>query len=102
MAIIGSFQKSGDGFAGMIKTLSLKAKAEIKTADKSSDKAPNYRVFSNQAEIGAVWKKTSKEGRDYLSVKLDDPSWPSPVYASLIEAEDGKTLNLIWSRPNGD
>jgi uncharacterized protein (DUF736 family) len=31
------------------------------------------------------------EGRDYLSVKLDDPSWPHPVYHSLIEAEDGKT-----------
>jgi uncharacterized protein (DUF736 family) len=102
MAIIGSFTKSGDGFTGTIKTLSLKAKAEIKPAEKPSDKAPAYRVFSNQAEIGAVWKKTSKEGRDYLSVKLDDPSWPQPVYASLIEAEDGKSLNLLWSRPNGD
>lgn len=102
MAIIGSFQKSGEGFVGTIKTLSLKAKAEIKPAERSNEKAPNYRVFANQAEIGAVWKKTSKEGRDYLSVKLDDPGWPHPVYASLIEAEDGKAHNLIWSRSNGD
>jgi uncharacterized protein (DUF736 family) len=102
MAIIGSFQKAGDGFSGTIRTLSLSAKAEIKPTERASEKAPSYRVFAHKVEIGAVWKKTSKEGRDYLSVKLDDPSWPAPLYASLIEAEDGKSLNLIWSRPNGD
>jgi len=41
-------------------------------------------------------------GREYLSVKLDDPSFPAPIYASLVEAEDGSSHNLIWSRRNGD
>ena len=40
--------------------------------------------------------------REYLSVKLDDPSFPAPIYASLVEAEDGESYNLIWSRRNGD
>jgi uncharacterized protein (DUF736 family) len=33
---------------------------------------------------------------------LDDPALPAPLYASLVEAEDGKTLNLLWSRRTGD
>jgi uncharacterized protein (DUF736 family) len=39
-----------------------------------------------------------REGRDYLSIKLDDPSFNAPIFASLFADEDGKTFNLIWSR----
>jgi len=30
-------------------------------------------------------------------VKLDYPSFTAPIYANLIEAEDG-SFNLLWSR----
>ncbi len=44
--------------------------------------------------------------RDYLSVKLDDPSFnPRPIYANLFDDEDAETFTLIWSRsrkPNID
>ena len=53
--------------------------------------------------MGAAWQKTAKETeRDYLSVKLDDPSFPNPIYATLIEVEGQEGLQLIWSRPNGN
>jgi uncharacterized protein (DUF736 family) len=103
MATIGTFTKSGNTFTGTIKTLSISAKTTIKAAEKSSDKAPDYRIFANQAvEFGAAWKKTTGEGREYLSVKLDDPSFPSPIYATLVESEEAGTYSLIWSRRNGD
>jgi uncharacterized protein (DUF736 family) len=78
MAIIGSFTKSENGFSGMVRSLSLKVKCEFRAAEKPNDKAPDYRIFSGQTEFGAAWKKTTNEGRTYLSVKLDDPSWGSP------------------------
>jgi uncharacterized protein (DUF736 family) len=53
-------------------------------------------------EFGAAWKKTSGEGREYLSVKLDDPSFPAPIYATLIESDEPGTYSLIWSRRQGD
>ena len=60
-------------------------------------------IFAGATEFGAAWKKTARETqREYLSVKLDDPSFPAPIYASLVEAEDGSGHNLIWSRRNGD
>ncbi len=98
MAAIGTFTRSGDSFTGAVKTLSI----TIKPADKASDKAPDYRIFQNGVEFGAAWKKTSGEGRDYLSVKLDDPSFPAPIYATLVEAEEPGSYALIWSRRNGD
>ena len=57
-----------------------------------------YRVFAGQIELGAAWKETSSTGREYLSVKLDDPSLPAPIYASLVEAEGTDEFTLIWSR----
>ena len=98
MATIGTFTKSDAGdYNGAIKTLTLNVKqATLRKAEKDNDKAPDFRIFAGQTEFGAAWKKTSRENRDYLSVKLDDPSFPAPIYATLIDADEG--YSLIWSR----
>jgi uncharacterized protein (DUF736 family) len=102
MATIGTFTRSENGFTGTIKTLTLNVKARFVAAEKENEKAPDYRVFtvSGNTEFGAAWKKRAKEtGRDYFSVKLDDPSFPTPIYASLVEMEgDRAVYALIWSR----
>lgn len=99
MATIGTFTKSGDEFKGSIITLSVQAKnVRIVPEDNSgNDKAPSHRLLAGDVSFGAGWKKTSREGRNYLSIKLDDPSFAAPVYASLTENEDG-SFALIWSR----
>ena len=73
--------------------------------NRTNDNAPSHRVFVGRAEIGAAWHKRSAEQRDYLSVKLDDPSFNAPIFANLFGDEDGETFTLIWSRgrkPSGD
>jgi Protein of unknown function (DUF736) len=40
----------------------------------------------------------AKSDREYLSVKLDDPSFPAPIYASLVKGEGDDSFTLIWSR----
>jgi uncharacterized protein (DUF736 family) len=98
MATIGTFHMQDDGsYAGAIKTLTLNVKsATLRPSTKENDKAPDFRVFAGQTEFGAAWKKTSASNQGYLSVKLDDPSFPAPIYASLVDADDG--YSLIWSR----
>jgi uncharacterized protein (DUF736 family) len=105
MANIGTFKKSGHEFQGEIVTLSLQSKGVriVPETNRASDNAPSHRVFVGRAEIGAAWSKRSNEGRDYLSVKLDDPGFTAPIYANLVA--DGETFTLIWSRSrkqNGD
>lgn len=103
MATIGNFQQSGDNeFNGEIVTLSLQAKKVRIVPDRrsSGENAPSHRVFVGRIEIGAAWSKQSNEGRNYLGLKLDDPSFTAPIYANLVEGEDGQGYSLIWSRPN--
>ena len=101
MSTIGTFTKSADGYTGTVRTLTLNVKVKLVPMTKEGDNAPDFRVYAGAYELGAAWKKTSKANRDYLSVTLDDPSLPRPIYARLIDAEDG-SASLIWSRPNGD
>jgi uncharacterized protein (DUF736 family) len=102
MATIGTFTKSENGFSGQIKTVTLNVKAKSAAAEKDNEKAPDYRIFAGQTELGAAWKKTSNAGREYLSVKLDDPTFPAPIFASLVAVEGGDSYALIWSRRSGD
>ena len=98
MATIGTFTKTANGdITGTVKTLTLNVKAKFVPAEGESERGPDYRIFAGATEFGAAWKKTAREtGREYLSVKLDDPSFPAPIYASLVDADEG--YSLIWSR----
>ena len=101
MANIGSFTKSGESYKGEIVTMSVQTKNVRIVSEEASENenAPTHRVFVGRAEIGAAWTKTSNEGRNYLSVKLDDPSFNAPIFANLFKAEEGEGHDLIWSRP---
>jgi uncharacterized protein (DUF736 family) len=98
MANIGTFTADKDGFTGTLRTLTLNVKTKLVPNDKgSSENAPDFRLQVAGNDIGAAWKKTSEAGREFLSVSLDDPSFPATVYARLIEGDDG-WHDLIWSR----
>lgn len=103
MATIGTFKKVGNGYNGELVTLSLQTpnvRIALETA-RANENAPSHRVFVGRVEIGAAWSRRSNEGRDYLSLKLDDPSFNAPIFANLFDDEDGEGYSLIWSRPNG-
>ena len=107
MATIGTFTKSGNEYTGEIATLNVQAKKVriIPETGQTNKNAPSHRVLVGRVEIGAAWSKTSNEGRDYLGLKLDDPSFTAPIYANLFEDEDSTGFSLIWTRPsrrNGD
>src|SRR3954465_3235342 len=104
MATIGSFKKVGNDYQGEIITLQAKGVRIVADSSSSNNKAPSHRVFMRQTEIGAAWSKRSEEGRDYLSLKLDDPSFNAPIYANLFDDEGGEGYTLLWSRPrkNGE
>ncbi|NTB05721.1 DUF736 domain-containing protein [Agrobacterium tumefaciens] len=103
MATIGTFTSTENGFTGSIRTLALNVKARIARIENPSDKGPQFRIFAGAVELGAAWQKHSEQtGRDYLVLKLDDPSFPAPIFANLISIEGEDGYQLIWSRPNRD
>ena len=102
MAIIGTFKKDGEGFSGSIESLTLKARITFAPAPRKSDNAPGYRVFQVTmdftSEIGAAWKKTSKDGAEYLSVSIDDPSFAERINCRLVKTGAELSHTLYWER----
>jgi uncharacterized protein (DUF736 family) len=100
MAVIGTFKRQGEDFAGDIQTLALKVpRVTIEREQKRSENAPDYRLYANGAEIGAAWEKAAKDsGAVFLSVLIDDPSLTAPINAALVQDSQGENWSLLWSR----
>ncbi|TPG38036.1 DUF736 domain-containing protein [Sphingomonas koreensis] len=99
MAQIGSFTRDESGvYTGEIRTLALRVKASIRPVEREHDKASDHRVTAGDVEFGAGWTKAARDtGTEYLSLKLDDPSLPAPICATLTQSDKGEH-KLIWSR----
>lgn len=102
MSVIGTFTRTKDGgFEGTIRTLTIDLKARFVPNDnRSSDTAPEFRVFAGRSEIGAAWRSRANgpDARAYLSVSLDDPCLPNGIHAALFEDTEKRSAQLVWSR----
>jgi uncharacterized protein (DUF736 family) len=104
MPIIGTFSAVKDGYVRTIRTLTISVRVRLIANDrKDTDGAPDFRIVAGAAEIGAAWRRTRK-GTDqpYLSVKLDDPALPQPIWGALLEATDDRPARLVWRRDRKD
>ena len=100
MPMIGTFTKTEDCFVGTIRTMTINVKAKIvPNKEKPNDGAPDYRIYAGGAELGAGWREKSKdENKDYLALKLDDPSFAAPIRAAFFENAEEGTGVMVWSR----
>lgn len=102
MAIIGTFTPAKDGgWVGTIRTLTMDAKVRlVPNDDRTSKKAPAFRVFVGNSRIGDAWeaKTGGVSPKDYLRVKLDDPILPQPMNAAMFVSESGGGAQMFWSR----
>jgi uncharacterized protein (DUF736 family) len=103
VAVIGIFTPAKDGgWVGTIRTLTINTKVSlVPNDDRSSKKAPAFRVFVGNSRAGEAWE--AKTGgcspKNYLKVRLDDPILPNSINAALFFSEDGNAAQLLWSRP---
>ena len=102
MAQIGSFAPaSNGGWSGSIRTLTIDAKVRLVPNDnRENENAPAFRVLVGQSRIGDAWEARSsgEHPKDYLRVRIDDPSLYEPINAALFPSEDGGAAQLVWSR----
>ena len=102
MAVIGTFTPAKDGgWVGTIRTLTIDAKVRlVPNDDRTSKKAPAFRVFVGNSRIGDAWeaKTGGLSPKDYLRVKLDDPILPQPMNAAMFVSERGDAAQMLWSR----
>ncbi|MFZ5836598.1 MAG: DUF736 domain-containing protein [Pseudomonadota bacterium] len=106
MSVIGTFTPARDGgWTGAIRTLTINAKLRLVPDDnRVNENAPLFRVFTGQSRVGDAWAARSggDTPKDYLRVRLDDPSLPEPISAALFQSENGKEAQLVWNRRRTD
>ena len=100
MAQIGTFTQKDGKYTGTIRTMTINVKSQIVPNVKQAHvDAPDFRVYAGGAELGAAWRQESKDvEKAYLSVKLDDPSFASPIRAAFFEDQENGTGVMVWNR----
>lgn len=112
MSKIGTLKPTGPGdfwsdLRGSIRTLNLKADIRISaiTDLSANPDAPTHRVYmrdadGEQMELGSAWKREINRGPNsgdhFLSVTLDDPSFPHPLNFAVFK--DGEVASATWRR----
>ena len=99
MAVIANFNLKDGKYTGTIRTMTINVKAQIVPNENQTMGAPDWRVFAGGAELGAGWNEETDDGRPYVSMKLDDPTFHHPIRAAFFENEEENTGFMIWNRP---
>ena len=97
--IIGKFETQANGrITGELHALLI---GYIPLTFEPNSKGADYTVQTEiGCEVGAAWKKTSKEGnKPFISVRLDSPVLAKPFNAVLFPAKEPGRHVLVWDRP---
>jgi len=92
-----------DGFSGELRTLSIRASIEIRpNRGKGREVQPDYRVWSDDVEIGAGWLRVGRSsGEPYVSLALEAPEFGQRrLYANLGRAaghDSDDIYAIIWN-----
>jgi uncharacterized protein (DUF736 family) len=109
MSTIGTVMRLPDGsYTGDFAFKSYSGKTLFRPTGATADKAPAFRIFGagdhgGAFEMGAAWVRMRQDGTGtFVSVKLDYPELPAPIYATLgrmADQDDDDVFAVIWNRP---
>jgi uncharacterized protein (DUF736 family) len=91
------------GFAGEIRTLSIRARVEIRpNRSKGASVQPDYRIWSDDVDIGAGWLRIGRmSGEPYVSLAFEAPEFGQRrLYANLGRAagqDDADCYAILWN-----
>jgi uncharacterized protein (DUF736 family) len=104
MSVIGYLIRKKNGtYHGVLNTLAMNAPVILVPVSKTSDTAPDYRILSGRAEVGAAWIRTTEtSGFAAVALMIDTPELPRRIHASLHAVqsqEDTGFYTVVWIRP---
>lgn len=102
MTTIGTFtQTSEDEFVGELKCFTIHREYLhiVPATDRTGDKSPTHLMMDGGAEVAQGWLNHTQDDRPYISFRIDDPGFVTPIYPGLYDRGDGHTFDLNWSRP---
>jgi uncharacterized protein (DUF736 family) len=76
--------------------------------EKRGEGAPDFIAYADAGgdlvAIGGAWKKEVQaagpnRGNKFLSITLDDPSFPAPLNCAAFPGDEGLPWSVVWNRP---
>lgn len=109
---IGKLKRVADGdthrLIGRLTTLEMDLYTEFHpTGEAAGSIRPSYNVFvrsrsGDLAPAGAAWTKTmthpDKFGQEFLTISIDDPSFPHPLNVAAFPTEQDGEFSATWRR----
>ena len=100
MATIGTFTLDRDGsLKGQIKTLNLSAEVSMYPSRATRKALPLTASTLARSSSARPGPRRPRRAAEHHQVRLDDPSFPAPIFANLVEHKDSGSFALIWNRP---
>jgi uncharacterized protein (DUF736 family) len=102
MGTIGTLNPTRNGgWIGLIFILAHRVRITLAPNDnRANGNAPQFRIFYGNAELGALWRRRTKEAvpRDYLSGEIDFAGAPEPIPVTVFFSDDGQSARMKWAR----
>lgn len=103
MAAIGFVNGTMEkGYIGEFRTLSIRIPLEIRVnRSKAGEVQPDYRIYSDEVEVGAGWIRVGVSGKTYVSLTFAAPEFgPRRIYAKLGRAagqNNPDSFAILWN-----
>lgn len=95
---VGSFQLISGEFRGELRTLTIRAELVfVPVYGVKGSVAPSHVIQCNGVEVGAAWRADTGGGKG-LKVRIDDPTFPTPLMGDLTPEDEGPGYVLTWRR----
>lgn len=99
LTLVGNITTLTHGFK-----IKLAINGQYRERDPSS---PKYEIFvagkNGEVKCGLAWEKTAKtgqlQGKKFLSLMLDDPSFDAPLNVTAFPDDSGTGFDIAWRRP---
>lgn len=100
--MIGRLEQDGDNLRGVMSVVGLQPTPLLLETCTSKKGEEYYKVYADpegaNCDIGAAFKK-KKDNNEYLSITLDSPVFPTPIYGAIFPDMEGGGFKMVWDRP---
>ena len=102
MARIGELYRVESKWSGYVATLAFEIELRLDdNPDIQTEESPAFivKTRNGKIELGAAWKRETREGKKYLSMVMDHPGWPAVLNVAAFPDKDNPDhAAILWNR----
>ena len=101
----GYLKLENNEWRGKVTTLHIDMPIKLVAAERRTENAPAFDVFSqtksgSAVKVGVAFEKRMKDSNEaFYSITIDDPSMEAPLYVTAFPSKEDGKFDIVWQRP---